>query len=42
MAKGIKAIDVGMGGKNYHTVKESININDMMKMVEFLLQYVKV
>lgn len=35
---GIKAIEIGYGPKNVHTNKESIAINQMEKMSEFLME----
>ncbi|MDP3970389.1 MAG: M20/M25/M40 family metallo-hydrolase [bacterium] len=42
VARGIKTIDVGTGVQKPHTVEESIKIDDMTKMVEFLLKIVQV
>ncbi len=38
MTKGIKMIDISMGGKNIHSTKESIKINEIKTVTEFLIE----
>ena len=39
--KGIKAIDISIGGKNCHTTKESVKISEMQKLVKFTVLFVQ-
>ncbi|MBD3238705.1 MAG: M20/M25/M40 family metallo-hydrolase [Candidatus Moranbacteria bacterium] len=38
---GIKAVDISYGGKNCHTTRESIKISYMVKITEFLINFLQ-
>ena len=38
---GLKVVDVAYGGRDMHTVKESINLKELMKMVEWVIEFCK-
>ena len=42
ISKGIKVLDIGAGMDKPHTTQESIAIPDMIKMVKFLIEAVKI
>ncbi|MBU0732354.1 M20/M25/M40 family metallo-hydrolase [Patescibacteria group bacterium] len=42
ISKGIKVLDIGTGMEKPHTTKESIAIPEMIKMVKFLLEAVRI
>ena len=35
-AKGIRTVVLGMGGRDYHTTKESISVDELVKLAECL------
>ncbi len=39
---GIKAVDISYGGKNAHTSEEEINVNDMLDISKFLIEFVSI
>ena len=41
VANNIKAVDIAYGGKNVHTTKESIRLSEIIKMGEFLVEFLK-
>ena len=41
VAKGIKVVDISMGGRNVHSTKESIKITEMQTMTKFLIEFCK-
>lgn len=40
VAKGIKAIPIGYGGKNPHSVNENVSLNDMERIAKFILGFI--
>lgn len=39
--KGIMAVDIGNGGKNPHTSRETVSIEDMIQVSKFIIEFVR-